>query len=242
MSRYRQVFAGRRTVLPVIHVESTAQAQRNARIARDAGADGVFLISHGKVSDLALLDLQGEVAEAHPGWWVGVNCLGLSAEEVFATVTPKVNGVWTDNARIDETKAEQPYAERVTALRRRVPDCLYFGGVAFKYQRNVNDLEAACRAAVLHLDVVTTSGSGTGRAAHLEKIRRMSQALAGHPLALASGITPDNVGEFLPYVDCYLVATGISVSFTELDPAKTRSLVEQAHGYSIVLPSPKAQT
>lgn len=227
MNRYRQVFPGRHTVLPVIHVETAGQARRNAMIARDAGADGVFLINHG-MADEALLAVHDAVAGAHPGWWVGVNCLGLSPEEAFAAVSPKVCGVWADNAGIEESQEAQPYAERVLAVRQaRAPGCLYFGGVAFKYQRPVADLEAAARVAARCMDVVTTSGPGTGLAADVEKSRRMKQALGDVPLAVASGITPANVGDYLPYADSFLVATGIGLNFAELDPAKVRALVRR---------------
>ena len=231
MSRYQQVFPGRHAVLPVIHVDSPDQALRSAQVARAAGSDGVFLINH-TMRDDALLAIHEAVADAHPGWWVGVNCLGMTPERVFAAVSPKVAGVWADNARIDEGREDQPYAERVLAIRQaRAPGCLYFGGVAFKYQRPVEDLEAACRVAARHMDVVTTSGPGTGHAADLEKIRRMKRALANTPLAIASGITPENVGDYLPHADAFLVATGISESFTELDPARVRALVERVRSF-----------
>ena len=109
---------------------------------------------------------------------------------------------------------------------------LYFGGVAFKYCRRVEQLEAAARIAIRYMDVVTTSGPGTGKAAEPDKLRRMRQALGSFPLALASGVTPENVTDYLPYVDCFLVATGISKSFTELDPAKLATLVERVRGYA----------
>lgn len=102
---------------------------------------------------------------------------------------------------------------------------MWFGGVAFKYQRPVSDLEAACRIAAQYIDVVTTSGPGTGRAADVEKIQRMKQALGDSPLAIASGITPDNVEDYLPHADYFLVATGISRSFTELDANRVHDLV-----------------
>lgn len=229
--RYRQAFPGRHAVLPVVHVDSLDQADRNTRVARDAGADGVFLINHG-MADEALLDIHAAVADAHPDWWVGVNCLGLSPEQVFGVVSPKVGGVWVDNAGIEEGEAAQPYADRVAAVRRaRAAGCLYFGGVAFKYQRPVEDLEAACRVAARYMDVVTTSGPGTGHPAEVEKIRRMRRALGGTPLAIASGVTPDNVAGYLPHADGFLVATGISRSFTELDPPRVRSLVERVRSF-----------
>jgi len=211
--------------LPVIHVDSLEQALRNAGIARAAGAEGVFLINHG-MADVELLGIHEVVADAHSGWFIGVNCLGLSPVETFEAISQKVGGVWVDNAGIEESAEDQPYAERLAALRQeRAPECLYFGGVAFKYQRPVEDLEAACRIAARFLDVVTTSGPGTGHAADVGKIARMKRSLGETPLAIASGITPENVAEYLPHADCFLVATGIGRTFTELDPEKVRALV-----------------
>ena len=234
-TRYRRVFPARHTVLPVVHVETAEQAHRNAHIAREAGADGAFLINHG-MADAALLDIHAAVVAAHTGWWVGVNCLGLTPEAAFAMVSPQVGGLWVDNAGIEEEHTDQPYAARVAAVRQAyAPGCLYFGGVAFKYQRHVEDLEAACRVATQYRDVVTTSGPGTGHAADVEKIARMKRALGDTPLAIASGITPDNVAAYLPHADCFLVATGIRRSFTELDPARVRALVEQVRAFDVNL-------
>ncbi len=231
VNRLRQVFAHRHIVLPVIHVDSLEQAFRNAQAAREAGADGVFLINHGMADD-ALLAIHETVADAHFGWWIGVNCLGLSAERAFAAVSPKVGGVWVDNAGIEEGQEDQFYADSVSAVREsHAPGCLYFGGVAFKYQRHVDDLETACRVAARYMDVVTTSGPGTGHAAEIEKIRRMKQALGSTPLAIASGITPENVTDYLPHADSFLVATGISRTFTELDPVRLQSLVELVRAF-----------
>ena len=46
----------------------------------------------------------------------------------------------------------------------------------------------------------------------------VKSAFGDVPLAIASGITPDNVHPYLDYADCYLVATGIGSSFSDLDP------------------------
>jgi hypothetical protein len=55
----------------------------------------------------------------------------------------------------------------------------------------------------------------------------MKAALGRSPLAVASGITPDNVCEYLPHADCFLVATGISQSFHDLDPRRVARLVAE---------------
>jgi protein-tyrosine-phosphatase len=97
--------------------------------------------------------------------------------------------------------------------------------VAFKYQRRVDDLAAAARTATRYMDVVTTSGPGTGLKAHRDKIAEMKNAIGGFPLGIASGITPENVVDYLDVADCFLVATGISDTFSELNPGRVRELV-----------------
>lgn len=224
--RYRTVFPNRHTVLPVIHTETEEQALRNADIAREAGCDGVFLINHS-ISAQELLEIHGTVAHAHPDWWVGVNCLGVATEDVFGRLPAEVAGVWADNGGIDDCREDQPKAATIQSNHQASGwKGLYFGGVAFKYQRPVRDFAGAARLATGYMDVVTTSGSGTGQAAPVEKIRTMKQAIGDFPLAIASGITPENVQEYLEYADCFLVATGIASSSSELDPERVCALVD----------------
>ena len=86
--------------------------------------------------------------------------------------------------------------------------------------------QAATKAA-RYMDVVTTSGPGTGHAASPDKISVMKHALGDHPLAIASGITPENVSDYLDIADCFLVATGIGKSFEELDAELVNALVQK---------------
>jgi hypothetical protein len=229
---FHRVFSQRHVLLPVIHVESAHQARSNTDLARQAGADGVFLINH--YSDCEdLLAIHAKVSEDHPDWWIGVNCLDLDPPQIFEFVSGQVSGIWVDHAGIDERKDEQPLAEEAAAARERSGWAgLYFGGVAFKYQRPVEDLTRAARLAARYMDVVTTSGPGTGIAAAREKIVAMKEAVGGFPLAIASGITPENVGDYLDVADCFLVATGISRSFTDLDLDKVCMLIEQVRSHA----------
>jgi uncharacterized protein len=208
---FRMRFSHPHAVLPVIHVSSESQALRNTELAQDCGADGVFLINHS-ISSRQLLEIHACAATKYPDFWLGVNCLDRSPQDVFSVISPKVDGVWSDTAAILETRQNQPEAQAVLFARKR-RQCLYFGGVAFKYQRAVVALLSAARIAAQYMDVITTSGPGTGKAAHVDKIRVMKTAVGDFPLAIASGITPENVGNFLPWSDCYLVATGISRGF-----------------------------
>lgn len=199
-------------LLPVIHIKSVEQAVRNALLSQDCGAHGCFLIHHSAGRE-ELLDAYAAVREVVGDWWVGLNDLGRDGEKLLAGL-PSVDGLWVDSL------------ERNKDVKANFSGML-FGGTAFKYQKRVNDVAEAARDAARLCDVVTTSGEGTGSAPAVDKIRTMKGAIGDKPLAIASGITPENVREFLPYTDYFLVATGISSSFHELDAAKVRSLLSE---------------
>jgi predicted TIM-barrel enzyme len=76
------------------------------------------------------------------------------------------------------------------------------------------------------MDVVCTSGPGTGKAAQLDKLIAMRHGIGpGGAIALASGVTAENVRTYLPYVDAFLVGTGIEARFGVLDPSKLTDLL-----------------
>jgi len=205
------VFKNKKIVLPVIHVQSFEQAKNNIEICQEHGADGCFLIGH-EVSDADLIGISYELSSDVEDFWMGINCLASSPAEAIRDAS-FMDGVWTDNAF--DSQIETVY------------NGIYFGGVAFKYQRNVMPLHEACAQSKNFVDVVTTSGPSTGNPPDLSKIQTMRECLGDHPLAIASGITAENVSQFLPYVDCFLVATGISRNWQEFDPAKLKELVSK---------------
>lgn len=220
-------FKNEHMIYPVIHVEDKGQAIGNTLIARKAGCDGVFLINH-KIDSEELLEIHAQVAEAVPDWWIGINCLGSTHQYMFSHTTPEMSGIWTDNAGIDERIDFQIDANYIKSLREKSGwKGLYFGGVAFKYQRPVEDLEKACEIAMKYVDVVTTSGPGTAQVADVNKIERMHKVLKDYPLAVASGITPDNVENYLDKVTHFLVASGINKSWKHLDKKLVKKLVDK---------------
>jgi len=224
---YRAIFPKRNTLLLVVHSMGTGQVLRNVGIAQNEGADGVFLINHESPAR-TLYRWYEEARSKYPDFWVGLNCLDLDPETAIRLAPHDVGGIWVDNAGVNENEKDggRGYARRLAELRRvRRFSGIYFGGVAFKYQPSVNDSACMAELAAPYVDVVTTSGIGTGKAPGLEKIRAMKEAIDDHPLAIASGITPENVVQYLEYTDCFLVATGVSDSHTELNPARVRQLV-----------------
>ena len=123
-------------------------------------------------------------------------------------------------------KKNQKRAKCPVKTTRKIWDGLYFGGVDFKYHTPEKNLPKISALAKNYMDVVTTSGVATGKAPDIHKIETMRKAIGDFPLAVASGITPENVKNYTDLVDCFLVATGISKSFTELDQKKVQNLVK----------------
>lgn len=226
-----------RVLLPVIHLaRGVSGALESVQIAVDADADGVVLIDQG-MSARQVLDLVPVLRDAHPRLWIGVNLLGCAPEQVVRLPEAHLlGGIWSDDAGVDSLMEERAdhAAAAFRAARAEVGwTGLYFGGTAFKTQRDVphDRLPWVARKAASFMEVVTTSGRGTGIAAEVDKVRILREALGDHPMALASGVTPENVGVFLPFVDAYLVATGIEEAFSRLCPERTRSLASRIHAY-----------
>jgi len=218
-------------IYPVIHVQNTEQAIRNTLIAKDAKCDGVFLINHA-IRPEKLVQIHAEVTTKIPDWWIGINCLGWTPDDIIRRATPEMNGIWVDNAGVDERTKGIGYPSIIKDLRKKVKwEGLYFGGVAFKYQRPVEDLETACKLAKDYMDVVTTSGPGTAQEADVNKIARMHKALGDFPLAIASGITIDNIENYLDKATHFLVASGINETWDDLNPTLVRQLVNKVRNY-----------
>ena len=236
--RFRRLFktAGP-AVLPVIHVRDAAQACRNAAVAIEAGAQGVFLINHDFAHE-ELVPILREVRARIPSLWLGVNFLAVTGRDAFPVLGRlqaegvEIDAYWADDARIDERAPEEGQAEAVEIAAAREASGwagLYFGGTAFKKQRPVepSDHETAARTASAWMDAVTTSGVATGKAADRAKIAAFRRGCGDSPLALASGVTPENAADYASEVDAMLVATGINRpgDFYEIDPVRLRRLL-----------------
>lgn len=231
-----------RVLLPVVHLPQNGTLGMDAvRTALAAGADGIFLINQGtSVQNIVGRLIPAYRKEFGPELWIGVNPLGVAVEDFIrlSAETPdrRIDGVWTDDGGVDSLREDRYVAARDAYLAARKEtgwQGLYFGGTAFKTQRDVprDKLPLVAKRAASFMEVVCSSGRGTGIAADVPKVKALREAIPGVPMALASGVTPENVDPFLPYVEAYLVATGIEQEFGVLDPKRTKALADKIHGY-----------
>lgn len=227
-NRIMKAFGRSKIFLPVIHVVNKEQTLQNVTIAIEAQADGIFLINHN-IHAGELVSVFRAVKNNFPDLWIGINFLDLYREDSAATtINIGADGLWTDDAGVYEGMTNAPISrDRLLGQWKG----LYFGGVAFKYQKKVDDVASVAKLAIDAVDAITTSGTRTGTAPNVDKISSMREAIGNFPMAIASGITVENVKKFLPYNDCFLVATGISFNHTELDPKKTQLLSSSIHSW-----------
>jgi len=226
-------------VLPVIHVVDEQQTETNIQRVIDGGCEGVFLINHDFDVD-AFLPIIKHARMKFPDFWIAVNFLAVTGKDAFPILGKlesegiRIDGYWGDDARIDEfsDRNNQSEAEEILYVKRRSGwNGIYFGGTCFKKQREVlpENYAASARLATNFMDVVTTSGIATGHAADTGKIEVFRNACGDCAIALASGVTPENVHQYSDMADCLMVATGINVpgDFYNIDPARLGKLMEQ---------------
>jgi len=229
--------------MPVVHYHSEVEFWKSVEIAVKF-SDGIWIIRQGKVTQKRICEIGEELRSKYgPDLFIGVNFL-CNNDRAFSKVEsmgPIFDGLWVDNAQIDEDDESQFAAD---LFRERMNKSswhgIYFGGTAFKYQKPVRDLDLAARYASEYMHVVTTSGPGTGKQAAPHKVKIMRKAIdesAGigctlgminfpirASLALASGVSIKNVKKYLPYVNAFLVGTSIEDEFGILNELKTREL------------------
>jgi hypothetical protein len=217
-------------IFTVVHASDRMQVIRNVERSFAAGADGSFLINHAGIGVTELLEtmsyLKGEFIREFKPFYFGVNLLGVQELETFKLAQQYgADGLWIDESYIRENSEFDEMLSNMDEARKAFSG-EYFASVAFKTQGFCPDPAAVAYKAITHCDIVTTSGIDTGKAPEVEKIASMKKAIGEKRLAIASGISPENIHLF-PMADVILVATGVQDSWTELSLIRICEIVQK---------------
>jgi hypothetical protein len=217
---------------PVIHFFDKDLSIHNAEKAWEAGCDGVFMIDTLMAKPQSFdFTINSEFDETviylktnYPDKRIGTNRLLPDPEEIiYRDILQQVDMGWEDNPGVHSQIQfnNQPFTNYVNHNLKKMwainPDYKFFGSVAFKTQIPDPDPAFVALVAREYGWIPTTSGTKTGSPPPLDKIITMKEALEESPLAVASGMDPENIDQYLPYIDYYLVATGIASDYYNLD-------------------------
>jgi hypothetical protein len=85
-------------------------------------------------------------------------------------------------------------------------------------------------------DALIVTGYATGEETALEEVKRVKESLPNVPLFIGSGINPDNIGNFAPYADGFIVGTFLKkdgITENPVDRERVRLLVDKLREISI---------
>lgn len=212
---FTNVFGKKKIILPVVHVIETSedvfdQINFDENLSRcfSANVDGVFLVNND-CSSFSLINAYIYAKNKYPLKWIGLNYLGNCYEAIHFAKYLNVDGLWLDNIGVfdeDVNRAEfiQSYIQFIKLK------ALIFGGICFKYQRQPENPTLTASNASKFTDVITTSGNGTSHPIEIEKLQKIYDGVSNtNFIAVASGISCDNVRDILPYVDVFMMHTSV---------------------------------
>lgn len=183
-------------IIPVIHMINEKQVSQNVETCLKCNIKKIFIINHVvTIEDLKRCAIN--VKNKHPNLWVGINMLGSPVQESL-NLDINIDALWIDETIENDHSKQRQFKGMV------------FGGLAFKYQPQPKDLKESCLNVIKNTDVATTSGEGTGKAANINKIKLIRSFLGNHPMAIASGVSIENIHLYKDIVDYLLVASSIT--------------------------------
>ena len=223
-------------LIPVIHHIDCATTRRNAALCIEAGCEYVSLIQmDGKdiLLDAAISTLQNNF----PKLEIIVNRLSSKIHESVMINSDREVHTWADdgdvsssvigkNAKVAESSRNLFYEWAKVDSEQFVPRI--FCSIAFKYQKEENNPSLAALNAHNLGFIPTTSGPATGIAADIKKIKKIAEALPSKCLAIASGISAENIEIYRPYAKYFFVNTSISRDYYVFDKEKLNELAKIA--------------
>lgn len=236
--KFKQAFPDNHSLIVALHVQNLQHALDGARIAIENGAHGVAVVTHMVTPEYGAY-IAAIIKEKYKYDKVLLNILQRKPIDTFKMITNStIDWVWTDKAMIkgiDRVHEKDNSAdELLTWQQENECDKLYFGGLDFKYQKGLSPEEYpfAVEQAKKYLDVITTSWAGTGISADSEKIKTIKKLAGDYPVGLASGISAENIHEYIPHTDISIVATAISNDYRNLNPQKVAELAKKIEEYN----------
>jgi uncharacterized protein len=223
-----------------------AAAVHDARAYERGGAHGLFLENFGDVpftagrvepETVAALAAAGRTVRAAVRLPIGFNVLRNDARSALALCAVcggdfiRVN-VHTGAMLTDQGLIEGRAYETLRARRQLCPGVLVFADIHVKHAVPLGpwSIGDSARDALRRglADVLIVSGTGTGQAAALADLKAVRAMAPAAKVLLGSGITTENVGQYLPLADGFIVGTSLKEDGQIANPVSSRRVAALA--------------
>lgn len=213
-----------KTFLVALHARNFDQCMVEVgRILTPNGAHGLIVVNNDlhvaaqpKDSLKSLFDIAIAIKNKFPKYLVGINPLEMKNHDaLFEFKKTPLDILWVDNGGINESgqKIDLNFKVAKELESFDFSKQQYFGCIDFKYQKQVIDLPEVAKFSAQKFGCVITSGETTGQAPSLGKIQTIRGAVGGDTLVgIASGMTAENVGQYLAFADIFIVGTSLLVN------------------------------
>lgn len=236
-TKLKNISSNKKQLWVVAYVNQTGnsplieEAKADIDASFEGGADAVILINEW----CALKELQSTldaVRKQYPREKLGVNYLGDEAEpygyldSFRLSRTYDLSVVWTDFSGVDLIN-EKPPVDLHAIAQARDPRTFYCSGVHMKYStlKDPNKtIEESALQAMGFVDGVIITGPKTGIASDPDKLSRARAVIGQYPLGVASGVSPENAHEILPFIDFCLVASSLQDEKKRIKKNRVREL------------------
>jgi len=222
-------------------------ALQDAHALEDGGADGIMVenfwdvpFTKGQVEAVTVAamtrcaaEIRGEVNIP-----IGVNVLrndgpsALSIAQVIGARFIRVNVL--SSAMVTDQGIIQGCAYDVSRLRARLhSDVAIMADIMVKhaYPFGSMDIVSVARDTALRsgADVLIVSGSETGAPLEIEDLEKVKKSLPDFPLASGSGVTVENVLQFLPSLDMLIIGTWFKRDGDVRNPVDPKRVAEMVN-------------
>lgn len=208
--------------LVALHAQNDHQIfSELSKILTPGGADGVLLVNSGahiKSTDEYpnLFDIAIAIKKQYPEKIIGINPVDLLHFEAVnemihfeqMEIETALDVLLTNDGGIlehrDSMDLYSPVEEGLKTMRAK-----YYGGIAFSNLPPAKDLAGVARTASQHFNTIVTSGDEAGLPPLLDKMKTIKSEAGDTPVAIAGGMTAENVGAYMPYADVFIVSTSL---------------------------------
>ena len=222
-------------------------ALQDARALKEGGADGIMVenfwdvpFTKGQVEAVTVASMTRCVSELRrvvdvP---IGVNVLrndgvaALSIAQVTGAQFIRVNVL--ASAMVTDQGIVEGCAYEVSRLRARLQaNVIVMADVMVKhaYPLGTMDIVSVARDTALRsgADALIVSGSETGAPLEIDDLGKVRKALPDFPLASGSGVTADNVLQFLPSLDLLIIGTWFKKDGDVRKPVDSKRVAEMVN-------------